>query len=65
MKCCRRFYVVLNALETLISHNTVIVYMYDLCVILLKYYEMHIKLILIKFREEKNTGLTINNSHAT
>lgn len=52
MKCCKLFYVVLNALKQLISHNTVIVYMYDLCVILLKYYGMHIKLILIKFREK-------------
>lgn len=38
------------------SQHTVIVYMYDLRVILLKYYEMHIKLILIKFREKINTG---------
>lgn len=38
------------------SQHTVIVYMYDLRVILLKYYEMHIKLILIMFREKINTG---------
>lgn len=46
-----------NVLKTAnFSQHTVIVYMYDLRVILLKYYEMHIELILIKFREKINTG---------